>query len=420
MVVRVAMFWLFVCSRPRSVKLPCTITHRSKICLFLNTMHFPAKHSFTGTTIFTVMSALAQQHNAINLSQGFPDFPIDEQLAAFLAEAAANGFNQYAPMAGLPMLREAIATDFHNRYGITLNPETEITVTPGATYGIYAAFTAILQPGDEVILFEPSYDSYIPNIEMNGAVPVPIALTAPHFSVDWEKVREALTPRTKAIILNTPHNPTGAIWGVEDWEALSELVRDTSIFILSDEVYEQLVFDGQKHISILQYPELWKRTFALYSFGKVFNNTGWKMGYCIAPPANTQAFRRIHQFLSFTVNTPAQYALARHLTAGTATPVGQVMEQKRNYFLKLLEETPFTVHQPARGSYFQVVGYERISNQPDHDFAEWLTREYGVATIPVSAFYHNRKDDKVIRFCFAKKEETLREAINRLARLTEL
>jgi methionine aminotransferase len=380
-------------------------------------MQFPAKHSFTGTTIFTVMSALAQQHNAINLSQGFPDFPIDEQLAGFLAEAAAGGYNQYAPMAGLPMLREAIAGDFMKRYGIPLNPDTEITITPGATYGIYTAFTAILEPGDEVILFEPSYDSYIPNIEMNGAVPVPIPLTAPHFSVDWDKVRAAINTRTKAIILNTPHNPTGAIWSANDWETLAGLVKDTGIFILSDEVYEQLVYDGEKHISILQYPELRDRTFALYSFGKVFNNTGWKMGYCVAPPANTLAFRRIHQFLSFTVNTPAQYALARHLASGNATPVGALMEQKRDYFLGLLRDTPFTVYQPAKGSYFQVVGYERISNLPDHEFAEWLTREYGVATIPVSAFYHNRKDDRVIRFCFAKKEETLQQAINRLSQL---
>ena len=383
-------------------------------------MNFPQKHSATGTTIFTVMSALAQQHNAINLSQGFPDFPIDEQLSALLGEAARTGHNQYAPMPGLPALRQAIAASFKTRYGLDIDADNEITVTPGATYAIYTAFTAILQPGDEVILLEPAYDSYIPNIEMNGAIAVPVALQAPAFNVDWNKVKDAITPRTKAIIVNTPHNPTGAIWDKQDWDQLAALVRDTEIVILSDEVYEQLVFDGQKHYSVLEHPELRQRSFALYSFGKVFNNTGWKIGYCIAPPAYTQAFRRIHQFVAFTVNTPAQYALAHHLGNDHAMPVNILMQQKRDHFLSLIAGTPFTVYQPAKGSYFQVAGYERISAMPDMEFAQWLTREYGVATIPVSAFYKNKKDDKLIRFCFAKKEETLNEAIERLKRLKPL
>jgi methionine transaminase len=380
-------------------------------------MQFPQKHSATGTTIFTVMSALAQQHNAINLSQGFPDFHIDERLSDALGAAAADGFNQYAPMAGVPMLKQAIATSFKNRYDTDIDPDTEITITPGATYAIYTAFTAILSPGDEVIVLEPAYDSYIPNIEMNGAKAVIVPLTAPGFGVDWQRVSDAITPRTKAIIINTPHNPTGAIWSKRDWEQLADIVRDTDITILADEVYEQLVFDGERHYSVLENEELRARSFALYSFGKVYNNTGWKMGFCIAPPEYTQAFRRIHQFLCFTVNTPAQYALAQHLTVDT-TPIHTIMQGKRDHFLSLLKDTLFTIHEPAKGSYFQIVGYERISNLPDKEFATWLTREHGVATIPVSAFYSNGKDDRLIRFCFAKKEETLTEAVNRLMKIT--
>jgi methionine aminotransferase len=380
-------------------------------------MHFPQKHSATGTTIFTVMSALAHEHNAINLSQGFPDFHIDPQLAQALGDAARNGFNQYAPMPGLPALRYAIAANFKARYNVNINADTEITVTPGATYAIYTAFTAVLQAGDEAILLEPAYDSYIPNIEMNGAKAVPVALSAPDFHVDWNKVKDAITPRTKALILNTPHNPTGAIWKKADWDQLADIVRDTDIVILSDEVYEQIVFDGERHYSVLEHPELRQRSFALYSFGKVYNNTGWKMGYCIAPPEYTQAFRRIHQFLSFTVNTPAQHALAYILEHGTAEPVHAVMQRKRDHFLSLMKDTPFTVHLPAKGSYFQVASYERISDMPDMEFAQWLTKEHGVATIPVSVFYRNKKDDKLIRFCFAKKEETLNDAVARLKNL---
>jgi len=383
-------------------------------------MQLPAKHSAQGVTIFTLMSGLAQQYNAINLSQGFPDFPIDEALGQLLHKATLEGFNQYAPMPGLPMLRNAIADNFKKRYNVNIDPEQEITVTPGATYAIYAAFTAILQQGDEAIVLEPAYDSYIPNIEMNGAKAVPVALCAPDFHVDWNKVKDAITPRTKAIIINTPHNPTGAIWQLQDWNTLADIVLGTDIIILSDEVYEQIVFDGQQHYSVLQHPELRERSFALYSFGKVFHNTGWKIGYCIAPPAFTQAFRRIHQFLSFSVNTPAQYALAQHLADDTVMPVNTMMQQKRDYFLQLMQQTPFTIHQPASGSYFQIVGYERISNMGDMEFAQWLTKEYGVATIPVSAFYGNKKDDKLIRFCFAKKEMTLEQAVERLAALSTL
>jgi methionine aminotransferase len=380
-------------------------------------MNLPRKHTNTATSIFAVMSALAQQYNAINLSQGFPDFDIDERLSALLGEAASLGHNQYAPMPGLPALRQAIAASFKSRYDINIDADNEITITPGATYAIYTAFTAILQPGDEVIVLEPAYDSYIPNIEINGAIAVPVAMQAPGFKVDWNKVKDAITPRTKAIIINTPHNPSGAIWNKDDWETLATLVRDTKIFILSDEVYEQLVFDGAQHYSVLHHAELRERSFALYSFGKVFNNTGWKIGYCIAPPAFTQAFRRLHQFLAFNVNTPAQYALAHHLANKSVITVGQLMQQKRDHFLSLIGQTPFIIHEPARGSYFQVVQYGHISDMPDMEFAQWLTREYVVATIPLSAFYHNKRDDKLIRFCFAKKEETITEAMARLSKL---
>ncbi|OJW81414.1 MAG: methionine aminotransferase [Bacteroidetes bacterium 46-16] len=382
-------------------------------------MILPQKHSATGTTIFTVMSALAQQHNAINLSQGFPDFPIDERLAALLGEAASTGYNQYSPMPGLPMLRQAIANDFKKRYDLKVDADNEVTITPGATYAIYAAFTSVLQSGDEAIVLEPAYDSYIPNIEMNGAKAVPVPLAAPTFNVDWDRVKAAISPRTKAIIINTPHNPTGATWTREDWDTLADILRGTDIAVLSDEVYEQIIFDGKEHYTVLQHEELRQRSFALFSFGKVFHNTGWKIGYCIAPPMLTQAFRRIHQFLSFAVNTPAQYALAQYLATAHDGLIWKMMQQKRDYFLELMQQTPFTIHRPAGGSYFQVAGYEHISDMPDLEFAKWLTETCGVATIPVSPFYSNKQDDKLVRFCFAKKEETLKAAVGRLMSLKE-
>lgn len=382
-------------------------------------MNLPAKHSVKGNTIFTVMSALAHEHNAINLSQGFPDFPIDGKLGELLAEASQKGFNQYAPMPGLPMLREAISNDFNKRYGVTVNANTEVTITPGATYGIYTAFTSILQRDDEVIVLEPAYDSYIPNIETNGAKVVPVSLTAPTYHVDWNKVKDAITNKTRAIIVNTPHNPTGATWTKEDWDKLAEVIRGTDIIVLSDEVYEQIVFDGKQHYTVLQHEELREKSFAIFSFGKVYHNTGWKMGFVIAPPTLTNAFRSIHQFLVFSVNTPAQYALAQYLSQPDLPSVSDMMQRKRDHFLKLIADTPFTIHTPAGGSYFQTVGYEQINDMPDMEFAQWLTKEYGVATIPISAFYSNRQDDKTIRFCFAKKEETLEQAVVKLKALSK-
>jgi methionine aminotransferase len=252
---------------------------------------------------------------------------------------------------------------------------------------------------------------------MNGAIAVPVALTAPGFEVDWNKVKDAITPRTRAIIVNTPHNPSGTIWSREDWDQLADIVRDTEIFIVSDEVYEQLVFDGRRHYSVLEHAELRQRSFAIYSFGKVFNNTGWKIGYCVAPPDYTRAFRLLHQFIAYNVNTPGQYALAHHMNTYSGITVGALMQQKRDHFLKLIAQTPFKLHAPAAGSYFQVVSYGHMSQMPDMEYAQWLTREHGVATIPVSAFYKDKKDDHLIRFCFAKKESTLTEAISRLSGL---
>ena len=380
-------------------------------------MKFPYKHSATGTTIFSIMSALSAEYNAINLSQGFPDFEIDEKLTQFIDDAVRGNYNQYAPMMGLPILRDAVTADLKKRYDIVIDPVKEITITPGATYGIYTAFTSFLQKGDEVIVIEPAYDSYIPNIEMSGAIPISVPLRYPDFGVDWGKVKNAISSKTKAIIINTPHNPTGAIWSQQDWNTLAEIVRDTDIIILSDEVYEQLVFDDKKHISVLQQEELRQRSFAIFSFGKVFNNTGWKIGYVIAPEAMTNAFRHIHQYLSFSVNTPSQYAIAKYLQQPVLPNVGELMEKKRNYFLELMKDLPFTIQQKTSGSYFQLAGYEQINDMPDVEFAKWLTKEYGVATIPLSPFYSSRKDDKLIRFCFAKKEQTLADAADRLRSL---
>lgn len=376
------------------------------------------KFPSSGTNIFTVMSALANEHKAINLSQGFPDFPIDSKLGGLVADAIQQGFNQYAPMAGLPLLRERIAHKIHHFQKVTVDPETEITITPGATYGIYTALTTILQPGDEVIVLEPAYDSYIPNIYMAGAKPVPVALSPDDFSVDWEKIFAAANSRTKVIIINNPHNPCGSIWKEEDFRQLSLLVQQYQLFVIADEVYEHLVFDDQEHLSVIRFPELRERSFVIHSFGKAFHSTGWKMGYCIAPPALTAAFRQIHQFLAFSVNTPMQKGIADYLAdpeqlKATTT----LLQAKRDLFLNAMKSSRFTYTKPASGSYFQIMGYKDISALPDKDFAIWLTKEIGVATIPVSAFYHDKKDEQLIRFCFAKKEETLLSAIEKLINL---
>ncbi len=363
------------------------------------------------------MSGLAAEYKAVNLGQGFPDFPMNETLHGLVARAMQEGYNQYAPMPGWMPLREALAEKTAFLYGTNLNPDTEITITPGGTYAIYSSFTAILQPGDEVIVFEPAYDSYVPNIEINGAVAVRIGLVYPDYHIDWAAVRAAVTPKTKAILLNSPHNPTGSVLGESDIEALRKIVDGTGIFIVSDEVYEHLIFDGIPHRSLLRYPDLLPRSFVCFSFGKVYNCTGWKLGYCIAPPELTREFRKVHQFNAFSCFTPTQVALAQFLKDREAyLSLGPFMQEKRDYFRSLMRQTRFTL-QESYGSYFICGTYERISEEGDREFAIRLTKECGVATIPVSAFYQDGKDDRVLRFCFSKKKETLDAAVEKLARV---
>ncbi len=380
-------------------------------------MQIQSKLPNVGTTIFTVMSALATEHKAVNLGQGFPDFPMSEELTDLVNKAMKKGFNQYAPMPGWMPLKEALAGKIEFLYQTKVNPDTEITITPGGTYAIYSALTTILQPGDEVIVFEPAYDSYIPNIEINGAKAVTVNLVYPDYSIDWNAVKNAITSRTKAIMINSPHNPTGSVIGPEDIEALQSVVKDTNIFILSDEVYEHLIFDNIPHQSMLRYPDLLERSFVCFSFGKTYNCTGWKLGYCVAPAPLTKEFRKVHQFNCFSCNTPPQVALAEFLQNKEAyLSLSTFMQEKRDYFIKLMASTRFGMLD-TKGSYFICAKYDRISDEGDKDFAIRVTKEAGVATIPVSAFYQNAKDDKVLRFCFSKKKETLEAAVERLMKI---
>jgi methionine transaminase len=363
------------------------------------------------------MSSLAVKHHAINLGQGFPDYPMSEELIDLVTQSMKEGHNQYVHMNGLPSLREAIAEKILNLYRLTIHSDTEITITPGGTYAIYTALTTVLQPGDEVIVFEPAYDSYIPNIEINGAIPVLIPLTFPDYKIDWTQVRKNISAKTKMIMLNSPHNPTGSVLSKMDITELQAIVKDTNIFILSDEVYEHLIFDGLQHESILRYPDLFEKSFVCFSFGKVYHCTGWKLGYCVAPQTMMPEFRKVHQFNCFTCNSPIQYALAEFLKQKSYyLTLGDLMQQKRDYFQDLMQQTKFT---PliSHGSYFQLYSYKEISYESEKDFAIRLTRETGVATIPVSAFYKNGKDNKVLRFCFSKKESTLEKAVNRLLKV---
>jgi len=367
-----------------------------------------------GETIFTKMSVLAQKHNAINLGQGFPDFEMNEALIYEVNKAMKDGHNQYAHKNGALVLREAIAQKVSFLYGSNINAGNEICVTPGGTYAIYTALTTVLKPGDEVIVFEPAYDSYIPNIEINGAIPVLIPLAFPDYKIDWDLVKEKITPATKMILLNSPHNPTGSVLDKNDIDQLRKLVAGTGIFILSDEVYEHIIFDGLQHESILKYPDLFNRSFVAFSFGKVYHCTGWKLGYCIAPEPLMKEFLKVHQYNCFSCNSPMQYAFAKFLeNKNEYLQLGNMLQQRRDYFKKLMEQTRFKPL-PSHGSYFQLYSYSEISEQSEIDFAEKLTIKTGVATIPVSAFYKNGKENQVLRFCFAKKETTLENAVERL------
>lgn len=370
-----------------------------------------------GTNIFTIMSGLAAEHKAVNLGQGFPDFPMSDELTGLVNSAMKDGFNQYAPMPGWMPLREAIAEKIAFLYTTQVSADTEITITPGGTYAIYTALTTVLQPGDEVIIFEPAYDSYIPNVTINGGVPVLINLEFPDYRINWEEVKKKITPRTRVIMLNTPHNPTGSVLREEDIAELRSIVEDTNILILSDEVYEHLIFDNIPHQSMLRYPDLLARSFVCFSFGKVYHCTGWKMGYCVAPAALAKEFRKVHQFNCFSVNTPAQVGLAAFIkNKDSYLSLSPEMQKKRDYFQELMTATRFTPL-PSYGSYFQCYKYDRISEESDKDFAIRITKEFGIATIPVSAFYRAGNNDKVIRFCFAKKKSTLEQAAERLQKI---
>ncbi len=370
-----------------------------------------------GTTIFSVMSALAAEHGALNLSQGFPDFDAPAELLALLDQHARAGHNQYAPMTGVPVLREAIAAKVSALYGASYDVDAEITVTAGATQAIFTAVAALVHPGDEVIVFTPVYDSYAPSVELQGGKVVYAHLTLPDYRPDWDEVARLITPRTRMIILNSPHNPTGTVWTAEDMARLEALVKDTNIVLLSDEVYEHMVFDGARHESVLRYPGLAERAFVVSSFGKTYHITGWKVAYCLAPRELMVEFRKAHQFIVFTVHAPSQYALADFMKRPSWYEQLKALYQgKRDIFRQALASSRFELL-PCQGTYFQCVKYGAISDEGDRAFVERLTREHGVAAIPVSAFYPEGADHGVIRFCFAKSAATLEQALERLIRL---
>ena len=382
---------------------------------------FPSKLPQVGTTIFTVMSALATEHNAVNLGQGFPDFACDPALLDAVTQAMQAGHNQYPPMPGIPALREAVAHKIEALHDRSYNPNTEITITAGATQAIITAILAIVHPGDEVIVLDPCYDSYVPNIDLAGGKAVRVPLTPGTFRPDFAKISAAITPRTRAILINSPHNPSATIWTAEEMRQLEDLLAPTDILLISDEVYEHMVFDGADHQSAARFAGLAARAFIVSSFGKTFHVTGWKVGTVAAPAALTAEFRKVHQFNVFTVNTPMQHGLAAYMQ--DAAPYLQLpafYAAKRDLFRQGLAGTRFRLL-PSEGSYFQCVSIADLAvherDLPEGEFCQWLTREVGVAAIPLSAFYGNGFDQKVIRFCFAKKDDTLRAALARLARL---
>jgi methionine aminotransferase len=370
-----------------------------------------------GTTIFTVMSKLATDLGAINLSQGFPDFDCDPALVEAVTKHMRDGRNQYAPMQGGPALRQAIAATYEYFHGRRYDPDTEVTVTSGGTEAIFDAVMCVAGPGDEAIVLEPCYDCYVPAIELSGATPVVVPLTLPHYAVDWDAVAAAVTPRTRLIVVNTPHNPTGAILTRPDIDRLAALTRGTDILVVSDEVYAHLIFDGAQHESMARHPDLAERSFIIGSFGKTFHVTGWKVGYAVAPAPLSAEFRKVHQFVTFSTSTPVQYALAEQLSAPEALrDLAPFYQAKRDLFLDLMRGSRFRPL-PCRGSYFQLLDYSAITDEPDAEFAVRLTREHGVASIPTSPFLYSSPAPRVLRFCFAKKDETLRAAAARLARV---
>lgn len=371
-----------------------------------------------GTTIFTVMSALAKEHGAINLSQGFPDFDCDPKLPALAYHYMKTGHNQYPPMRGIDNLLEQIALKYQHLYGRSLHPTEDITVTAGAAEGIYSAITTLVHPGDEVILLDPAYDLYKPAVLINGGVPVIYSLKAPDFAIDWAAVRGMVTKKTKLIIINTPHNPIGKIMTRADMLALEGLVQDLGIYVISDEVYEHLVFDGLSHESILKYPGIMERGFAVFSFGKTYHITGWRVGYCIAPKDLSHEFRKVHQFNVFTVPTPLQYALADFMKEPAYyEELPEFFQRKRNYLQDALASSKLKAL-TSQGSYFQLYNYAGLSDLPDTEFAQLLTIKHGVATIPISVFYSDPDPkQRIVRLCFGKTEQTMQQAAERLCAL---
>lgn len=380
-------------------------------------MKIQSKLPDVGVTIFTVMSKLASDHDAINLSQGFPDFDVHPDLLTLVAKYMRSGYNQYAPMQGVLALREKIADKTLELYNAAYDPASEITVTSGATEALFAAISAVVRKGDEVIVLEPAFDSYVPAIELNGGIPVYVKYQFPDYHIDWDDVKNAVSSKTRLIILNSPNNPTGAVFSGEDIAALKDIVRNNDVLILSDEVYEHIIFDGLKHESMSSHPELAERSFVISSFGKTYHTTGWKIGYCLAPAPLSVEFQRVHQFLTFASNTPIQYAYAEFMqNKDVYLNLAAFYQKKRDSFLSLIQRSRFKAL-PCHGTYFQMLDYSAISNEPDVEFSRRLTLEHGVASIPPSVFYHHQDDHMVLRFCFAKKDETLEKAAEKLCKI---
>ncbi|MDG1731192.1 MAG: methionine aminotransferase [Algibacter sp.] len=373
-------------------------------------MQHTSKLPDVGTTIFSIMSSLARKHDAINLSQGFPDFGSDQKLIDLVCKAMNSGYNQYAPMAGNLELREAIAKKMDTLYNSTYHPESEITITAGATQAISTIISTFVKPNDEVVIFKPAYDSYEPGIKLNGGKVIPIQLQAPNFSVDWNVVGQKINNRTKMIIINTPHNPSGTIFSKEDMLQLEKITKNTNIIVLSDEVYEHIIYDGEKHLSACLFPDLKSRSFVVASFCKTFHNTGWRIGYCCAPKALMELFRQVHQFSVFCVHHPTQKGIADYMQEPKHyLGLSAFYQKKRDLFLSLIQDSRFTFL-PSKGTYFQVLDYTKITDEYDVDFAKRLTKESGLASIPLSVFNENNLDNKVLRFCFAKTDDTLKRA----------
>jgi methionine aminotransferase len=370
-----------------------------------------------GTSIFAVMSKMATEHGAINLSQGFPDFQVDPVIIDLVHRFMKEGHNQYAPMPGAPALRNVIAEVLSKTYNQSIHPETDITVTAGGTEALYATIAAFVHEGDEVIVFDPAYDSYDPAIRLNGGVPVHINLHYPEFSIDWEEVRSRITPRTRMILINTPHNPSGAVLSSHDLHKLEEIAEEHDLLVLSDEVYERIIFDDIRHESVLHYPVLAKRSIAIFSFGKTFHATGWKIGYAVAPEKLSTEIRKTHQFITFAVNTPVQLALAEYMrNPDHYLHLGNFYQRKRDYFLQGIKGSSFEPIE-CHGSYFQTLSYRSITNLPDKEMAIDLVKNHAIASIPVSVFYNDKTDNRLLRFCFAKNEATLDQAISILRKL---